>query len=297
MPIIKKNDVMPERPVIIVLYGTPGTGKTSLANTAKNPILIDTDRGSDRASNRVDTLMASKWMDIDNEKEAIKAYDTVIIDTAKSLLDDYLSDFVVSQNYKLKSNGLKRFGEMAEKFKEFVNFLRQNQSDIIFVCHDKEQAEGDIIKHSPECTGQSKDLLLRIADQVGYITMVNGQRTIVFDPTDTTVGKNVAQISPMSIPDTSSIDYQSCMANIIDKVKKALVNKSEAQKEAQAALEEAKNKVANAKTLKDANELITIANSLAKVHQRGFKEFVMTEMKKLGFVIKDGKFVKDEKAA
>lgn len=293
MPIIKKNDVMPERPVIIVLYGTPGTGKTSLANTAKNPILIDTDRGSDRASNRVDTLMASKWMDIDNEKESIKAYDTVIIDTAKSLLDDYLSDFVVSQNYKLKSNSLKRFGEMAEKFKEFVNFLRQNQSDIIFVCHDKEQSEGDVIKHSPECTGQSKDLLLRIADQVGYITMVNGQRTIVFDPTDTTVGKNVAQIPPMSIPDTSSIDYQSCMANIIDKVKKALVSKSEAQKEAQAALEEAKNKVANAKTLKDANELITIANSLAKVHQRGFKEFVMTEMKKLGFVIKDGKFVKE----
>ena len=293
MPIIKKNDVMPERPVIIVLYGTPGTGKTSLANTSKNPILIDTDRGSDRASNRVDTLMASKWMDIENEKEAIKTYDTVVIDTAKSLLDDYLSDYVVSQNYKLKTNGLKRFGEMAEKFKEFVNFLRQNQSDIIFVCHDKEQAEGDIIKHSPECTGQSKDLLLRIADQVGYITMVNGQRTVVFDPTDTTVGKNVAQIPPMPIPDVSSVNFQDCMATIITKVKTALVNKSEAQKEAQAALEEARKKVSEAKTLKDANELIGVANGLAQIHQAAFKKYVVSEMKKLGFVIKDGKFVKE----
>ena len=293
MPIIKKNDVMPERPVIIVLYGTPGTGKTSLANTSKNPILIDTDRGSDRASNRVDTLMASKWMDIENEKEAIKGYDTVVIDTAKSLLDDYLSDYVVSQNYKLKTNGLKRFGEMAEKFKEFVNFLRQNQSDIIFVCHDKEQAEGDIIKHSPECTGQSKDLLLRIADQVGYITMVNGQRTVVFDPTDTTVGKNVAQIPPMPIPDVSSVNFQDCMATIITKVKTALVNKSEAQKEAQAALEEARKKVSEAKTLKDANELIGVANGLAQIHQTAFKKYVVSEMKKLGFVIKDGKFVKE----
>lgn len=293
MPIIKKNDVMPERPVIIVLYGTPGTGKTSLANTSKNPILIDTDRGSDRASNRVDTLMSSKWMDIENEKEAIKGYDTVVIDTAKSLLDDYLSDYVVSQNYKLKTNGLKRFGEMAEKFKEFVNFLRQNQSDIIFVCHDKEQAEGDIIKHSPECTGQSKDLLLRIADQVGYITMVNGQRTVVFDPTDTTVGKNVAQIPPMPIPDVSSVNFQDCMATIITKVKTALVNKSEAQKEAQAALEEARKKVSEAKTLKDANELIGVANGLAQIHQTAFKKYVVSEMKKLGFVIKDGKFVKE----
>lgn len=293
MPIIKKDAIMPERPVIILLYGSPGCGKTSVANTAKNPILIDTDRGADRAAMRVDTLMASKWMDIENEKEAIKTYDTVILDTCKSCLDEYISDFVVAQNYKLKSNTLKRFGEMAEKFKDFVNFLRQNQSDIIFICHDKEQTEGDVVKHSPECTGQSKDLLLRIADQVGYVTMVNGQRTIVFDPTDTTIGKNVAQIPPMAIPSTDSIDFQNCMANIIDKVKKALVDKSEAQKEAQAALDEARKKVSEAKTLKDANELIGVANGLAQIHQTAFKKYVVSEMKKLGFVIKDGKFVKE----
>ena len=291
MPIIRKDDVMPERPVIIVLYGTPGTGKTSLANTANNPILIDTDRGSDRAANRVDTLIASKWLDIDNEKEAIKTYSTVVVDTAKSLLDDFLSDYATSQNYKLKTNALKRFGAMAEYFKEFVNFLRQNQSDIIFVCHDKETAEGDIIKHSPECTGQSKDLLLRIADQVGYITMVNGQRTIVFDPTDTTVGKNVAQIPPMRIPDTSSIDFQNCMAGIIDKVKKSLVSKSEAQRAAQVQLEEATAMLNKAKTVEEANELISIANNLPKPMQSAFKKKVAKEMEAKGFTIKDGKFV------
>lgn len=294
MPIIKKSEVMPERPVIIVLYGTPGTGKTSLANTAKNPILIDTDRGSDRASNRVDTLMASKWLNIENEKEAIKTYDTVVIDTAKALLDDYLSDYVVTQNYKLKSNGLKRFGEMAEKFKEFVNFLRQNQSDIIFVCHDKEQTEGDIVKHSPECTGQSKDLLLRIADQVGYVTMVNGQRTIVFDPTDTTIGKNVAQIPPMRIPDVNSVEFPTCMAEIISKVKKSLVGKSEAQKEAQEQLDSAREKLKSAKTIDDANELISITKTLPKPMQSAFSKKVVEEMKKLGFVIKDGKFISNE---
>ena len=60
MPIIRKNDVAPERPIIIVLYGTPGTGKTSVATTADNPLLIDTDRGYDRAVQRIDTLEASK---------------------------------------------------------------------------------------------------------------------------------------------------------------------------------------------------------------------------------------------
>ena len=56
MPIVKKNDVLPERPVIIVLYGVPGSGKTSVATTADNPLLIDCDRGADRAVQRLSLI-------------------------------------------------------------------------------------------------------------------------------------------------------------------------------------------------------------------------------------------------
>ena len=293
MPIIKKDQVMSERPVIIVLYGTPGTGKTSIANTSEEPLLIDTDRGSSRASNRVDTLVVSKWEEVVEAMPDMKSYKTIICDTARSISEDFLEDYVVAKNYKLKTNALKRYGEMGSEFKSFVNYLRSNNSDIIFVCHDKELTEGDVVRHCPDGMGQTKDLLLRIADQVGYLTMVNGKRTIVFDPTDTSVGKNVAQIPPTVVPDCNSPMFLTFMADIIKQVKSSLVNKSEAQKEAQKALDEARQKVAEAKTLKDANELITIANNLAKVHQRAFKEFVMAEMKKLGFVIKDGKFTKE----
>lgn len=71
--IIKKNDITPERPVILVIYGQPGCGKTSAAVTAENPLLIDTDRGYDRACLRVDTLEAMNWQDIDRELEAWRA--------------------------------------------------------------------------------------------------------------------------------------------------------------------------------------------------------------------------------
>lgn len=180
MPIVKKNDVLPERPVIIVLYGVPGSGKTSVATTADTPLLIDCDRGADRAVQRCDTIMAKNWKDIDSEREAMKEYKTIIVDTAKSMLDDYLSQYAIENNYKLKTNSLKRFGQMGEDFKEFVNFLRSNGSDIIFICHDKETADGDVIKHSPDCTGQSKDLLVRIADQVGYVFIQNGKTLYIF---------------------------------------------------------------------------------------------------------------------
>ena len=293
MPIIKKDQVMSERPVIIVLYGTPGTGKTSVANTSEEPLLIDTDRGSSRASNRVDTLVVSKWEEVVEAMPDMKSYKTIICDTARSISEDFLEDYVVKKNYKLKTNALKRYGEMGAEFKSFVNYLRSNNSDIIFVCHDKETTEGDVVRHCPDGMGQTKDLLLRIADQVGYLTMVNGKRTIVFDPTDTSIGKNVAQIEPTIVPDCNSPMFSTFMAGIIKQVKSSLVNKSEAQKEAQAKLEEARAKVAAVKTVKDANELITIANGLAPIHQRGFKEYVMAEMKKLGFTIKEGKFVKE----
>lgn len=284
MPILKKEAVAAERPVIIVLYGTAGTGKTSLACTSENPLLIDTDRGFDRAASRVDTLVASSWADIDNEKDTIKGYKTIVVDTAKAMLDDYLSDFVVSQNYKLKTNGLKRFGEMADQFKMFVNFLRQNKSDIIFVCHDKETQEGDVIKHSPDCTGQSKDLLVRIADQVGYLTMVNNKRTIVFNPTDTTVGKNTANLEPITLPNCYDKAFGSAMADIIAKTKKAIVSKGEAQKAAQEALGSARERLASVESVDDANALIEVANSLAMPLQSPFKNEMIAVLKEKGIV-------------
>lgn len=294
MPIIKKDEVMPERPVIIVLYGVPGSGKTSVANTCNNPLLIDCDKGASRAANSVDTLIANKWEEIEAEYNSMKGYNTVVVDTAKAALDDFLSNYVVAQNYKLKSNGLKRFGEMADRFKEFVNKLRENGSDIVFVCHDKETAEGDIIKHSPDCTGQSKDLLLRIADQVGYLTIVNNQRTIIFSPTDTTIGKDVAGLGTVHVPDCNSPQFVTFMGEIIADVKKKIQNKTEAQKQAQEKLNKAREQVFAAETVEDAEKLIKVRDGLAKAHQTAFSKFMAEELAKKGIVFdkEKKKFVK-----
>lgn len=294
MPIIKKDDVAPQRPVIILIYGEPGSGKTSVANTAENPIMCDCDRGFDRAAVRVDTITASKWEDVIQDEAEFKNYKTISLDTVRSALDDYLIDYVCRKDYKLKSNKQRMYGAIGEEFKAFVNRRRAENNDIIFVAHAAEEKSKDIVRYSPDITGQSKNLLLRIADQVGYIFMQNGKRVISFDPSDEYTGKNVAEIPPTQIPDKNSPEFATFMADIIKKVKVSISNKSEAQRKAQAQLEEATTKLESAKTLKDANELIDIANALPKPMQVAFKKKVAEDMKKLGFVIKDGKFIKNE---
>lgn len=283
MPIIKKNDITPERPVILVIYGTPGTGKTSVATTANNPLLIDTDRGYDRAVQRVDTLEAHKWQDIDAERETMKSYKTIIVDTAKAMLDDYLSVFAVEQNYKLKTNSLKRFGQMADDFKSFVNFLRSNGSDIIFICHDKETAEGDVIKHSPDCTGQSKDLLLRIADQVGYISKINGKRTISFEPMDNFVGKNVAGLGALTIPENTDANFSEFMANIIKDVKKSIQNKSEAQRKANEMIANLRDRLDAAMTEEEVDALLTASQELPQALKKPFFDEMKNKLGEKGF--------------
>ena len=305
MAFIKKNELLPQRPIIMVLYGTPGTGKTSMACTAENPLLIDTDRGFDRACQRVDTITANKWEDIYNAenlgntetKGIISDYSTIIIDTAKACLDDYLSAYVVQLNYKLATNSLKRFGEMADQFRAFVNILRAAGKDIIFICHDKETQDGDVIRHAPDCTGQSKDLLVRIADMVGYICKNNGKRVLSFEPTDTRVGKNTAQLPTIEIPQYGSEDFKLFCKNIIEDVKKAIQSNGEAQQQALKAIEEANAELTQCETVEAANKLAEKAKKLAPVARKAFCLKMVKELKAKGITVnpETKKFEKLEK--
>lgn len=290
MAIIKKNEIRPERPVVIVLYGSPGSGKTSVATTAENPVVIDADRGSDRAVQCVDTLIANTWEDIDTSIPDMAGYKTIIGDTAKAILDDFLSVYVCNRNYKLKSNSLKRFGEMADEFKAFVSKLQSYGSDIVFICHDKETAEGDVIKHSPDCTGSSKDLLLRKADQVGYISLVNGKRTISFDPRDNFIGKNVAQIPAMEIPDASTAEFSTFMADIIKRVKTSICSRTEAQRKANEMLAELREELAKVSDDEGAATLLNKCGNLPDIMKRPFFMEINKALTAKGFTYTDKKF-------
>lgn len=285
MPIIRKEEQLPLRSIVVVIYGQAGVGKTSLANTAKNPILIDCDKGSDRAVNRTDTLVASTWDDILKDESELSNYRTVIIDTAKAVLDDFLSIWAVKQDYRLKANKLRMYGEIGDQFKSFVNRCRALDIDIIIISHVKEEKDGDIIKLAPDVTGQSKDLVIRIADQIGYISMVNNQRVISFDPTDNRVGKNTAKIEDVVIPDSTSPDFDNFMDGFIERVKKAIQRLTSEQQEAIAVARDIKVKIEAVKNAKEMNALLGEVNKLPLSQQKAIKKEMINKGKNIGVVI------------
>lgn len=234
MPLIKASDSLPERPVVLFFFGDPGVGKTSLFNTAHKPILLDFDRGGSRAINRKDMLVINKWEDVQEEenKGLFKEYATIGLDTAKAALDDFLMAHVIQKDYKLAKNKLQAYGALGDEFKIFVSNRRSEQADLVIIAHAKDEKDGDITKKYPDVTGQSYALIMRIADQVGFVTMRNNKRIIQFDPTDTIVGKNVAKLPVMEIPDSTDPAFKTFLADIIAKTKESICSLSEAQKEA-----------------------------------------------------------------
>lgn len=293
MPIIKKDAPIPERNIVIVLYGVPSSGKTSVAVTAENPVLIDTDRGYDRAIKRVDTLTASNWEDIQSSIEELKGYKTIIVDTAKAMLDDYLWDYTQRMDGRLVRNQMKHFGAIGDMFKQFISKIRSFGADLIFICHDKQGGE-DIVTHEPDCTGSSKNLLNRMADQEGYIFIdqTDNKRKIAFGINGSLVTKDTAGLGTVEIPNATEQPeaFNTIMQVIIAQTKAAIVGHSENNEAYFSAID----KLHDVDSLEGANEMLKLTKTLAPNFQVPFFTLAKAELAKKGFEFsaKDKAFVK-----
>lgn len=284
MPILKKNEPLPERPVVITLYGEPGSGKTSLGNTAEDVLTLDADRGVSRSINRQDTLIIDSWEDVEKEQKAgtLNGYKTYVIDTAKAVLDDFLMSYVIKRDFKLKTNKLKAYGEIGDEFKLFVNWCRIAGKDLIILAHAKK--DEDTKKIIPDVTGQSYQLILRISDQVGYTSFVNNDRTIQWTPTDLTVGKNTADLPTMKVPGKAEPALKTFMADVITAVKKSIVSMSEEQRLALEQSEILQDELTKLETPAALTELLVKAHTLPQHLKAPLQKLVGEKAKEKGWV-------------
>lgn len=83
-----------------IIYGSPGTGKTTLALSAPSPVLIDFDGGVSRvrAEHRKTTIFCKTYEEVkkDVESPEMAEFQTIVIDTGGSFIT-FLKDWAISK--------------------------------------------------------------------------------------------------------------------------------------------------------------------------------------------------------
>ena len=229
--IVPPSEPIPIETIVLCIYAAPGTGKTSLAQTAEAPLTYDFDNGIYRAFNRKSAVQVAQWEDADTTSEELEPFSTIVVDTAGRALD-VLSRDIIGNNPKAgRADGsltLQGFGTLKSRFAQWQSFLRAQGRDIILLCHMDEQKNGDDTTERIDAQGSSKNEIYKVADAMCRIRLDNrDNRYLDFDPRQGGYGKNPAQLKKVPVPNLK--DNPLFLAGIIAQIKAALNHLTEAQ--------------------------------------------------------------------
>lgn len=234
MKLIKSTDPVEVKSIVLAIFSPPGVGKTSIANTAKNPLTVDFDKGSHRSAFRKDCLLFDSWPEAASEEFWTMAagYDTIITDTTGRALD-LLTDHLGAINPKnKKSDGnlsMSGYGALKATFTNWVKRAVGMGKDVIFLCHDKEDNQSDETVYRMDIQGGSYGEVCKLADGIGMLFESASGKRLDFSPRANHTGKNPANLPILEVPDFTEVpDF---FAIIIDRIKKTLSTQTEAQRE------------------------------------------------------------------
>ena len=254
----------------MILYGSPGVGKTTLALSAPDPILIDFDRGMSRvrAQHRKTAIFCDTYEDVlsDLESPAMKDFQTIVVDTGGSFIT-YLQDWAMRSDPKVnkQKNGaisLKGFGAVKQEFNRFTGYVKDTlNKNLIYVFHSMEQTDKD---GNPQvrlmCEGAAKNIVWTPCDFGGYVQMVGNQRVVCFTPEQEYFAKGCHGIKgQLVVPELGPNDENNFITKLFDKAKANIAAEAEAYAPIKAQYE------AVMETVRKMLESVTDAESANKV--------------------------------
>lgn len=252
----------------MILYGSPGIGKTTCALSAPDPILIDFENGVDRvrADHRKPTIVCENYEEVlkDIESPEVRDCQSIIIDTGGSFIT-YLKDWAMRTQPGCKQkngefNSLKGYGVVKNEFASFTSRLRDAMhKNVIYVFHADEKADKD---GNPQqrllCEGATKNSVWNSCDFGGYMQMIGDQRTIAFTPTQEYFAKSSHGITGiLPVPDKSITETNDFLSVLFDRAKANIAHENDVFAPLQAlydeTMKEVREVVAAIQTAEDAN--------------------------------------------
>lgn len=238
------DKIIEESNYVVLVYGRPGMGKTTLALTAKKPLLIDFDGGAKRAESRFlcPTIIQEETIDekgISSKNNIYKdtldffrddatnsQFSTVIIDTLGRMIES-MSDYLASNDPKfLKSDGaptLASYGLIAREFKRFISEAKLKNKNIIFISHTKEKKVGDDNLYGLDVVGSSKNEIVKDLDLMGFMDVIDGKRVIDFNVSSKFDSKGNSCIAdPINIPALDNLEnfFEEKIIGVVSEQKK-----------------------------------------------------------------------------
>ena len=227
------------RNIKIMIFGEGGLGKTSLALTSFNPLLLDFNRGVHRASYPLQPITFNElsakesWNKVLRtlaSKEDIEQYNSIVIDTYGDVLE-LIIDCLFETKPKLfmsqgkpKENG---WGEIKAESGRFMKAIKLFQKDVVVIAHNNyvKRNRSEDYKSYPDIVGSSKKIFERDFDLIGYITLKENKRILCFDHSEDAMGKNSIELPEYTIPDHKSNEYPTFLAEVIADVKQKFKNR------------------------------------------------------------------------
>lgn len=285
---IKRPDQMDfsDKTFTMIISGSPGIGKTTLALSAPDPILFDLDRGISRvrAEHRKLTSEAEAYEELlaDMETEEYKTAKSVVLDTGGSLIQ-LMQPWAKKQDPKAARDGRAMFGVIKREFDRLTHQIRSiDKKNCIIVFHTTEVQKGDVITQRLSCEGSAKDIVWTPADLGCYMFVMVKKRWLGFTPTDEYFAKACYGISGIQeVPDLPAGAKNDFLTRLFDQAKANIEKEMGAYRTRliyDAAMEDGNAIIINISTLDDLN---------AALAQVGKMNHALTSKQELGKMLND----------
>jgi len=217
---IKPKDLVSKN-LKILIYGPSGMGKTYLAGSVDNAVVLDLEKGSASVKNKdIDVIPISDASEFKKAIEWVKTqnYKTVVIDSITRYSE--MLFVALSKIYPDKRDSMKLWSDFDIYSRQRVEDILGINKNIVVTALEEQVNDGGMLKKHPMYKANKfKMMLPSYFDMVTHLVKDNeGHRFMISEPTEDAIGKN--RLVDFGIPNVIRDDEEFYdLQKIINKVK------------------------------------------------------------------------------